>query len=516
MICVTWSTGVASSAGPEAPPNVPKWFADTTGYVETLSPPIGIEWAGTVPDCSWDVHVEGGATEFRNYPHCAGRHFGAHPFELICYLSFYTATSPPLSRSFQWGYWCMVITPVEGKYDPTHTVCERFEGAHVYPDHDYPEDATADTGWIAASQGSPQLCAELVAIIEGALDGPEPSPPASLQAPEARCDAFWVKPHGELNVPAPGFLANDSDPQGLPIAAHVDRINFGVSSHPYHYLGRTGALRFRPGATPGEKPFAAEITYHVTNSRGASSPPTTITIYVQRKRPAAANLTGCGKPPAADRGAERSSNYSLAGICGRKSSSSSTPRCYLLIGAGTIRALKAHEIQLLKTFRIAIGDAIGNAAKRAAVRKAKSQVITYAIRKVAGHVAAAGFSGFEFGKLLGRITSAAITARRWADLESPGYPHKCFLSQLTYEDSAPRIALDPIYSFVRSWDFENPPSYRGISTSMARWESPHDIGATLPLFCKGDGAEAVMLGSSSGTSDLLDPPYVKFSIDFDR
>lgn len=113
------------------------------------------------------------------------------------------------------------------------------------------------------------------------------------EPPVARCDAYWVKPHGQLTVGAPGVLGNDSDPAGLPIRAVVDKINFGVSDHPYRLNPTTGALRFTPRSTPGGKPFAAQIAYHVEDSAGKTSNQTTATIYIEKSRPAT-KLRGCG------------------------------------------------------------------------------------------------------------------------------------------------------------------------------------------------------------------------------
>jgi hypothetical protein len=73
----------------------------------------------------------------------------------------------------------------------------------------------------------------------------------------------------------------------------VDKINFGVSDHPYHLNPATGALRFNPRSTPGGKPFAAQITYHVKDSAGKASNQTTATIFIEKSRPEA-GLRGCG------------------------------------------------------------------------------------------------------------------------------------------------------------------------------------------------------------------------------
>ena len=226
----------------------------------------------------------------------------------------------------------------------------------------------------------------------------------------------------------------------------------------------------------------------------------------------------------ADRGCESASDqtegvdYSLAGVCGLVKGTKD-PRCYVLMGAPLVRAIKNHERQIGSVIGLvshkAIADAAGRAYLKRKIRRRVNRFITYALRRLSP-VAAAGFQGFNLGTLLGRITTVAIIAQRWTDLERPGYPHKCFLTQVSYRNKKPALAIDPIQSFVRSWDYANPPSYRPLTTSMARWEAPGDVNATLPLFCKGASASAVTLRSSSGLDELLDPPYVRFSIDFNR
>jgi hypothetical protein len=101
----------------------------------------------------------------------------------------------------------------------------------------------------------------------------------------AKCDAYWVQPHHELTVPAPGILRNDLSNHHGPLVPHVDHINFRISSNPYK-VSRTGALSFR-----ATRPGKAVITYHDVAAY-AHSKPTTATIYIQRTRPTAA-LSGC-------------------------------------------------------------------------------------------------------------------------------------------------------------------------------------------------------------------------------
>jgi hypothetical protein len=106
---------------------------------------------------------------------------------------------------------------------------------------------------------------------------------AAAEAPVAGCDQYWTPPGQTLSIAAPGVLANDGDPKGLPITAKVLKVSFGVKEHPYSLDPATGALTFKPGSQKG--PRKATITYEVVNSKGTVSPPTTATIFVQDERP---------------------------------------------------------------------------------------------------------------------------------------------------------------------------------------------------------------------------------------
>ena len=214
-------------------------------------------------------------------------------------------------------------------------------------------------------------------------------------------------------------------------------------------------------------------------------------------------------------------DYSLAGVCGRIKSGNNGERCYVMLGAATIRAIKNHEKQFAGVIALTSSKAIDRAASAAflnfKLRKLQSQAITYTVKALAGATAASVYSGISYTQLFGKILNVAIIAQRWGDLETAGYPHKCFLFQASYESKKPKIAFDAILSFVRSWDSANPPTYRPLFTSLGRWVAPGvGTGATLPLFCKGAQAEAVTVGSSSGVSDLLAPPFVRFSVNFNH
>lgn len=215
-------------------------------------------------------------------------------------------------------------------------------------------------------------------------------------------------------------------------------------------------------------------------------------------------------------------DYSLAGVCGHKKGTK-VPRCYLMFGAGLIRALKNNEDQIVSNARsvMALATAwfVADAAGKVAKKQARNQLITYSVKKVVGELegkaVGAGLSGFSLGQALGKATSLAIIATRWSHLEAKGYPHKCFLFQLTYEKKKPKLALDPIFSFVRGWDHQNPPSYRGITTSAGHWEASSGKSEALPLFCSGADATAVSMRSSGGQTALLSGPLMRFSIEYD-
>jgi hypothetical protein len=211
-------------------------------------------------------------------------------------------------------------------------------------------------------------------------------------------------------------------------------------------------------------------------------------------------------------------DYSLAGVCG-KLKDGGGERCYVMLGAPTVRAIKHHEGQFAGGLAAAAQSAMPHTAKTVfdnyAARRLRKKAIKYTITRLAGESVERAYGGFSFGMMLGKIATAAIFAQRWADLERAGYPHKCFLFELTYQNGA-SIGFDPIYSFVRSWDSLNPPSYRPRTTSLGHWEAPHHYDASLPLFCKGASGQAVTLGSSSGLAYLLGPPYISFSVDFNH
>lgn len=128
----------------------------------------------------------------------------------------------------------------------------------TYQDEEHKFDSTSELWSREYEKGQYETLARCMAA-----QGTEP--------PVARCDAYWVKPHGQLTVGVPGVLGNDSSPADLPLTAVVDKINFGVKDHPYRLNPATGALRFTPNSTPDGKPFAARITYHVKDSAGRRS-----------------------------------------------------------------------------------------------------------------------------------------------------------------------------------------------------------------------------------------------------
>jgi hypothetical protein len=104
--------------------------------------------------------------------------------------------------------------------------------------------------------------------------------PSGCPAPVARPDEYWTAPGKVLKVSAPGVLCNDTDPGALALTAHVLSVSFGVKEHPYLLNAKTGALTFEPGSST--KARKATITYDVSNSKGLTSAPSTISIYIQK------------------------------------------------------------------------------------------------------------------------------------------------------------------------------------------------------------------------------------------
>ncbi len=218
--------------------------------------------------------------------------------------------------------------------------------------------------------------------------------------------------------------------------------------------------------------------------------------------------------------ATRPINHSMVGVCGKAHAGpdKGTPRCYVLLGQATVLAVKNHEAEFLDLASGRIGTIMATLAEKVVTSTARSQAINFALKKMAGPSAAAANSGLSLGKMLASAANAAIIAVRWRDLGRAGYPPKCFHFQTTFKNSKPSLAFDPIWSFVRTYDSANPPANgRGITTSLAHW---WDTGKTnelaLPMLCRGANAQAVTAAGSSGLTQLLDPPYITFSVDFSQ
>lgn len=118
--------------------------------------------------------------------------------------------------------------------------------------------------------------------------GPVRGCPAAPR-PIARCDVYWQKLGSKLNIPAPGPLANDSDPRGLALTAKVDRTYYAPLKHFFSYNGMTGAFRFRAV----KDSFTAVIKYHDTNTAGDSSAPAVIFVVGRAKKPSALLKEAC-------------------------------------------------------------------------------------------------------------------------------------------------------------------------------------------------------------------------------
>ncbi len=96
---------------------------------------------------------------------------------------------------------------------------------------------------------------------------------AANRAPTAAPDAYSVASGATLSVGAPGVLANDTDPDGDPLAASL------VSPPPAGTFGLqpSGAFAFTP---PAGFVGTASFTYRATDSKGAASNTVTVTIAV--------------------------------------------------------------------------------------------------------------------------------------------------------------------------------------------------------------------------------------------
>jgi hypothetical protein len=205
-------------------------------------------------------------------------------------------------------------------------------------------------------------------------------------------------------------------------------------------------------------------------------------------------------------------SYSLVGTCGRFHG---RPRCHLLLGLGTVAAIKSGETEFASLIAPALDRILGDAFAKAAASKVRTAAITYLLKRFASAGAARAFGALSIGNLMGRIASLAFLGARWSRLGQPGYPPKCFQAVVTLESGGPTMALEPIWSFVRAWDPADPPN-RPRTTSLARWPDASGEPATLPMFCRGPNATAVTTGWTSGVDSLLKPPFVTFSVDFRR
>jgi VCBS repeat-containing protein len=89
-------------------------------------------------------------------------------------------------------------------------------------------------------------------FILGAIQGMEPG------APQSANDAYGIDEDGLLTVPAPGVLANDADPNNLPLSAHLDT----APAHGELTLNTNGSFTYRPN---GNFTGADGFTYQACN-----------------------------------------------------------------------------------------------------------------------------------------------------------------------------------------------------------------------------------------------------------
>ncbi|MDX6511899.1 MAG: hypothetical protein QOE36_1403 [Gaiellaceae bacterium] len=209
-------------------------------------------------------------------------------------------------------------------------------------------------------------------------------------------------------------------------------------------------------------------------------------------------------------------SYSMAGVCGKAHAGKmkGQPRCYILLGQKTILAVKNHELDFLSLASLASGRIAIAMGKKVLISKVRRKLLSVALKKFAGEGVDKANSALSLGKLLAQGFTAAFLAQRWHDLGRPGFPAKCFGFQVTYDGGKPKPTFDAVWSFVRTWDRNDPPSYRGITTSNEHWwDEDKRHSYLLPLFCRGRFAQAVATGSEV-PGQLLDPPYIQFNIDY--
>jgi Big-like domain-containing protein len=97
----------------------------------------------------------------------------------------------------------------------------------------------------------------------------EPPPPVN-QPPVAQPDAYSTGFTQTLEVPAPGVLANDADPEGAPLTAQVET----QPSQGVVQLNQDGSFTYFPGLATGSDSF----TYSVSDGQSTSTATVTITI----------------------------------------------------------------------------------------------------------------------------------------------------------------------------------------------------------------------------------------------
>jgi hypothetical protein len=98
----------------------------------------------------------------------------------------------------------------------------------------------------------------------------EPAPPPN-QPPVAQGEAYSTAFMQPLEVPAPGVLANDSDPEGAPLTAQgeIQSIQGGIVN-----MGSDGSFTYFPGLATGTDTF----TYTVSDGQATATATVTITI----------------------------------------------------------------------------------------------------------------------------------------------------------------------------------------------------------------------------------------------
>ena len=106
---------------------------------------------------------------------------------------------------------------------------------------------------------------------------PPPPPPqqSTNRAPEAHCDSYRVKPGKAIDLPRPGVLANDSDPDGDRL--RVEGAYSSNDNFPWPLIKSNGALAFEAPTKP------RMLSYRYFATDGLLRSESTVTLWIGMK-----------------------------------------------------------------------------------------------------------------------------------------------------------------------------------------------------------------------------------------